>query len=211
MTLSIDHYENSLLEYAKAQMLQDPAHDIAHVLRVVRTAKQLAQNEGAQLEVVVPAAYLHDCVSLAKNHPDRAKSSHLAADKAILFLQQLGYPAEYFQDIHHAIVAHSFSAKVIPKTLEAEVVQDADRLDALGAIGVARCIQVGTALGVALYNPQDPFCQQRDPDDRLYSVDHFYTKLFTLKDTMCTDSARREGEKRTEFMRQYLAQLAGEV
>ncbi|MEH0374061.1 HD domain-containing protein, partial [Vibrio mimicus] len=84
--------------------------------------------------------------------------SRIAADKALEFLNEIGYPKEYHDAIKHAIIAHSFSANVQPDTLEAKIVQDADRLDALGAIGIARCIQVSTNLGVGLYDATDPFC-----------------------------------------------------
>ncbi|MGF1763922.1 HD domain-containing protein [Aliivibrio kagoshimensis] len=204
-------YEKQFLNFIKTEMQQDLAHDFNHVLRVVKTAKSLCDIEGATSEVVLPSAYLHDCFSFPKNHPDRAKSSLIAADKAVEFLIGIGYPAEYLQAIRHAIIAHSFSANVQPETLEAKIVQDADRLDALGAIGVARCIQVSTNLGVALYSDKDPFCDNREPNDRLHTVDHFYTKLFKLADTMNTESAKLEANTRCDFMKSFLKQLGGEI
>ncbi|GAL36532.1 metal-dependent phosphohydrolase [Vibrio maritimus] len=189
--LNVEDYEQELVKYISEEMTQDPAHDINHVYRVVKTAKQLCQAEGAMLEVVLPAAYLHDCFSFPKNHPDRAKSSTVAADKALAFLNELGYPSKYHPAIHHCIVAHSFSANIAPQTLEAQIVQDADRLDALGAIGIVRCLQVGSHLGISFYDADDPFCSNREPDDKSYSVDHFYTKLFRLPAMMQTDSANK--------------------
>ena len=207
----IEKYEDKLLEFAQKEMIQDPAHDINHVLRVVKTAKGLCHHEKGKLEIVLPAAYLHDCFSFSKNHSDRAHSSKIAADKAIEFLKSIGYPGAYLDEIHHAIIAHSFSANVKPRTLEGEIVQDADRLDSLGAIGITRCLQVGTSLGMPLYNNCDTFCKQRLPDDRNYTIDHFYVKLFSLADTMNTESAKKEGLRRTKFMRAYLHQLEKEV
>jgi uncharacterized protein len=204
-------YENEILAFVQTEMIQDPAHDIKHILRVVKTAKALCLDEKGKLEIVLPAAYLHDCFSFPKNHPDRAQSSTIAADKAIEFLTLIGYPSAYFEDIHHAIKAHSYSANIKPRTLEGEIVQDADRLDSLGAIGIARCLQVGTSLGTSLYNSEDTFCKKRLPDDVNYTVDHFYVKLFKLADTMNTRSAIIEGHRRTQFMREYLEQLAIEV
>ncbi len=116
------------------------------------------------------------------------------------FLQDAGYPPACLPDIRHAIEAHSFSAGIAPRTVEAKVVQDADRLDALGAIGLARCIAVGTALGRPLYEPEDPFCRARTPDDGGASVDHFYAKLLKLAGTMQTAAGRREAERRTAFL-----------
>lgn len=207
----VEHYEHQFISFINAEMEQDPAHDLNHVMRVVKTAKSLCAIEGAKLEVVLPAAYLHDCFSFPKNHPDRARSSFIAAEKALDFLAAIDYPPEYHSDIGHAIVAHSFSANVYPQTIEAQIVQDADRLDALGAIGIARCLQVSTRLGVGLYDPEDPFCDVRAPNDRANTVDHFYTKLLKIAETMNTQSAKEEAEKRTAFMKQYLAQLSAEI
>ncbi|CAH0535116.1 putative protein YedJ [Vibrio stylophorae] len=203
--------ESILLTWVDTQMTQDSAHDLNHVLRVVKTAKQLCQFESAEPRIVIPAAYLHDCFSFAKNHPKRATSSTIAADKAIEFLASIDYPKQYHDAIHHAIVAHSFSANITPKTIEAKILQDADRLDALGAIGIARCIQVGSVLNIAFYDAFDPSANHRPLDDSAYSVDHFYLKLFKLAQTMHTPSAKLEAEKRTAFMQNYLAQLYAEV
>ncbi|MGF1755829.1 HD domain-containing protein [Vibrio makurazakiensis] len=192
-------------------MQTDAAHDLNHILRVVKTAKQLCRAENAVEEVVVPAAYLHDCFTFPKNHPDRERSSKHAADIAIEFLKSVNYPEQYYSAIHHAIVSHSYSANVTPETLEAKIVQDADRLDALGAVGIARCVQVSTSLGRTLYSLTDPFCESREPDDKVFTIDHFYIKLLHLVDTMNTDSAKREAERRTQFMRSYLVQLESEI
>nr|WP_275660618.1 HD domain-containing protein [Vibrio chagasii] len=192
-------------------MTQDAAHDISHIKRVVKTAKALCDQEQAKLEVVLPAAYLHDCFTFPKNHPDRAQSSTMAADKAISFLKSIDYPTSYLDEIHHAIVTHSYSANITPETLEAQIVQDADRLDSLGAIGIARCLYVGQSFNAELYNHEDPFAEHRDLDDKHYSVDHFYVKLFKLAETMNTESAKLEANKRTDYMRGFLEQLGAEV
>ena len=110
----------------------------------------------------------------------------------------------------HAIEAHSFSANIETKSIEAKIVQDADRLDAIGAIGIARCFAVSGALGRPLLHPQDPLCEERNPDDAQYAVDHFYVKLFKLPDTMKTKSARIIATKRIDFMREYLKTLKAE-
>lgn len=189
----------------------DPGHGPAHLERVVATALKLAAEEGANLEIVLPAAWLHDCVHVAKDSPERARASRLAADHAVRYLEAAGYSAAALPGVRHAIEAHSFSAGIAPETVEAKVVQDADRLDALGAIGLARCIAVGAALGRPVYEPQDPFCREREPDDRGASVDHFYAKLLRLAGTMQTAAGRREAERRTAFLRAFLAQLESEI
>lgn len=204
-------WEPRFRQFAGSQPGADPGHGLVHLERVVATALRLAVEEGARAEVVLPAAWLHDCVHVAKDSPDRARASRLAADHAAGFLHDAGYPEQLLPDIRHAIEAHSYSAGIPPRTIEAKVVQDADRLDALGAIGIARCIAVGSALGRPLYESEDPFCSSRAPDDGGSSVDHFYTKLLHLAGTMQTAAGRREAERRTAFIRAFIAQLASEI
>lgn len=207
-------WQSSFETFVAAQLTHngtDAAHDLAHIHRVVKNALNLAAAENADLAVVYPAAWLHDCVSVPKDSPQRSQASRLAAETAVSFLQSIDYPQQYLDSIAHAIEAHSFSAGIPTRTIEAKVVQDADRLDAIGAIGIARCFMVGNAMGTAIYNDNDPFCAERQPDDRRYSVDHFYTKLFTLVDTMKTEAGREEAKRRTVFMQEYLAQLGTEI
>lgn len=189
----------------------DAAHDMAHVQRVVHTARRLAGEEGARLEVVVPAAWLHDCVAVPKDSSLRHRASAMAAERAVPLLREWGVEEALLPEIAHAIEAHSFSAGVPPRTLEARVVQDADRLDALGAVGLARCLMLSGQMGQRLYDPADPFCRERTPDDRISAVDHFHTKLLSLGATMHTDSARREAEVRTRFLKDFLDRLRAEV
>jgi uncharacterized protein len=198
----------------KAQELYpatDPSHDILHIRRVVKTALELASVEGADPWVVMPAAYFHDFVNLPKDDPRRAQASQLSAQAAVAYLSALGYPSAHHEGIAHAVAAHSFSAGIVPTTIEAKVVQDADRLDALGAIGIARCFTVGAKLARPLYAEADVLAAQRAPDDTSSSVDHFFIKLFKLPDQLQTAAARAQGQRRVQFMRSYLEQLKAEV
>jgi uncharacterized protein len=189
----------------------DAAHDEGHVRRVVANARALAETEGADLTVVLPAAWLHDCVSVAKNSPERSSASRLAAERAGEWLRAEGYPPEHISAIEHAIVAHSFSAGVPPQTLEAKVVQDADRLDALGAVGIARTLMLGGANGTPFYELSEPFPVTRAADDRTSVIDHFFTKLLKLADTMQTAAGRAAAQRRAQFLKQFLTQLGNEV
>ncbi|EGR0693417.1 TPA: HD domain-containing protein [Vibrio parahaemolyticus] len=208
---SLSQFEPLFLEFMQQEMQVDAAHDIEHVKRVVKTAKQLCDEENADIAIVLPAAYLHDCFTYPKDHPNRKQSSAIAAKKAIAYLESIQYPQHYHDAIAHAIEAHSFSANIRPNTLEAQIVQDADRLDALGAIGVTRCIQVSTQFNAQLYNDNDMFAKERELNDKQFTVDHFQTKLFKIVDTMNTESAKLEANKRKAFMQTYLEQLHDEV
>ncbi len=207
----MQNIESALHDFMTGKVGSDPAHDLEHIKRVVKSAKQFALEEEANLDIVIPAAWLHDCVSLPKNHPNRNQASKMAAKQAIDFLASIGYPEQHFTQITHAIEAHSFSAQIKPETLEAKVVQDADRMDGIGAIGVARCMLVSGSLNRSLYQPDDPFCESREPQDRLYTIDHFYQKLLMIGKSMQTQSARAEASRRMEFMQKFLGELKREI
>ena len=189
----------------------DVAHDLEHVRRVVANARALAGAERARAEIVLPAAWLHDCVTVPKDSPERAVASRLAAAQAVVWLREWGWPEKSLPEIFHAIEAHSFTAGLAPRTIEAKIVQDADRLDALGAVGLARCLMLGGAMGRPLYAPADPFCESRPPDDRTSAVDHFYAKLLKLEGQMQTASGRREARRRTEILQTFLTELKREI
>lgn len=190
---------------------EDPAHDLLHFKRVVATARKLAEQEGADLDIVVPAAWLHDFVIIPKNDPRRSQASRLSANGAIHYLREIGYPEKHFVKIANAIAAHSFSAGIAPESLEAEIVQDADRLDGLGAIGLARCFATAGLMRRAFYSENDPFCRERAVDDSQFTIDHFFAKLFKTAETLKTKAGRAEGAKRVEVMRRYLSDLGSEI
>lgn len=189
----------------------DVAHDLGHVRRVRANALRLSDGTDAQLEVVLPAVWLHDGVAVSKDSPERSRTSRMAGAWARGVLKEVDYPAAHHDAIVHAIEAHSFSAGIEPTTLEAKIVQDADRLDALGAIGIARCFAVGGVLGREFYAAEDTFCEGRRPDDGTYTVDHFYAKLLGLPATMQTVPGKVEAQRRAGVMRAFLDELKREI
>jgi uncharacterized protein len=190
---------------------EDPAHDLSHFKRVVKTAKYLCTEEGGNAAVVVPAAWLHDFVNIAKDDPRRSQASRLSAEAAVKFLAEIGYPERWFADIARAIESHSFSAAIQARTLEAKIVQDADRIDGLGAIGIARCFATAGLMKRAFYSETDPFCESRQADDSIFTIDHFFKKLFKTAETLQTSTARAEGLRRVATMRQFLVDLRAEI
>lgn len=200
--------------FVRQRMAGDPAHDVAHVRRVVAWARRLAEAEGARLGVVVPAAWLHDVVTIAKDSPERGRASRIAADEASRWLRAEGFPEADVPAVAHAVEAHSFTAGIEPETIEAEVVQDADRLDALGAIGLARMYAMSAVFGSQIVHPDDPVPAAppaRDLDDKRWATDHLFVKLLRLPETMRTAAGRAEAERRADFLRQFLRQLTSEV
>lgn len=189
----------------------DAAHDAQHLARVVGNARHLAAAEGADLAVVMPAIWLHDCVHVPKTSPDRARASRICAGHAAGVLAGFGYPEERLPAVVHAIEAHSWSARIEPQTLEAAVVQDADRLDALGAVGLARCLMLSGEMRRPLYADEDPLCLMRAPDDQASALDHFHTKLLHLVPTFRTARGRAEAVRRTAYLHGFLEQLGSEL
>ena len=190
---------------------EDPAHDWPHIGRVIATCRKLAAGESVDLPCLLAAAYCHDIVNLPKNHPDRSRASELAAEKAAPFLEQSGFSASETQKIQRIIIEHSFSKGLKPSSLEAAIVQDADRLDTLGAIGVLRCASVNTQMKSSFYEPFDPLAENRELDDKKYMVDHYFVKIFKLPEMMNTPKAKVEAQKRVEYMKHFLDTLMGEI
>jgi uncharacterized protein len=204
--------QDILIQFVSQNSATDSAHDIGHLNRVWQNAQIIADQEPhCDRTVLLAAAYLHDLVNLPKSHPDRAEASAMSADKATPLLQRLGLNTNQIDATRHAIIAHSFSANVAPETLEAKIIQDADRIEALGAIGLARCFAVSGALDRLLFNHADPFASARALNDQKFAIDHFATKLLRLPDTMQTTAGRTLANQRTEILRVYLDDLAKEL
>ncbi|MBN8890424.1 MAG: phosphohydrolase [Rhodospirillales bacterium 70-18] len=189
----------------------DGSHDVAHLQRVWRNARMIAAEEGGDGEVLAAAVLLHDCVHVEKSSPLRAQASRLAAARARDILAARGWDAARVEAVAHAIAAHSFSAAIMPDTLEARVLQDADRLDAIGCIGVARCFYTAGRMGSALYDPDDPRAERRALDDARYAVDHFRAKLLRLEGGFQTAAGARLAAERTRRIAAFLADFEEEA
>jgi uncharacterized protein len=209
--LELESWERKFEQRIRQNGKVDPAHDILHIKRVVQNARHIASCEGARLEIVIPSAWLHDLVIVPKNDPGRSQASVMAATAAIQYLRSEGYPEALIPNIQHCIEAHSFSAGIAPESLEAKVVQDADRLDAIGAFGIARCFSTGAKLDQPFYEEKDPFAERRRLNDEKYSLDHFGVKLFPIAETLNTETGKAEARRRVEFMKQFVAEFGAEL
>jgi uncharacterized protein len=189
----------------------DGAHDGNHLDRVWRNAQELmVDTPHADALVVLAACYLHDLVNLPKNDPARATASRQSALLARERLPGLGFPPEKLDAVAHAIECHSFSAAIPPQTLEARIVQDADRLDGLGAVGLARMFYIAGRIGSSLAHGADPLALGRPLDDQAYSLDHIPVKLARLPGMMQTEAGRRLGEERLALLNDFRASFAAE-
>lgn len=188
-------------EFIKQKLANDSSgHDWWHISQVRKNALEIAATEECDLEIVELAALLHDIADSKFHNGDHSVGGKLAS----AFLTEQGLDQDKVDHIAQIIRDQSFSANsgILP-TIEGRIVQDADRLEALGAIGIARCFAYGGKKGRPIYNPDDP--------EKQYSIQHFYDKLLKLKELMNTNKGKQLAEQRNEFMEQFLNQFFNEV
>lgn len=190
---------------------REPAHDFLHVLRVVANVRAIARAEGADEAVVVTAALLHELFTLPKNHPDSPRAGDLCAEHVAHLLAREGAEASFAARVVACVRDHAFSKGVVPDDLEAKVLQDGDRLDALGAIGLARMWATCADMKRPFYDPADPFCRAHAPDDKQWGLDHVYKKLLLLEDRFHTAAARKLAAPRVAYLRSFLSALEAEL
>ncbi len=212
--MPIARWQARFEQYLHENWLQDDnAHDVAHFHRVWKTAQRIMEGTQANRLVVLSACYFHDIVNLPKNHPERHLASAQAALETlrILEIHFPDFPHDMYDAVAHAVHAHSFSAGVEPQTLEAKIVRDADRLESLGAIGLARVFYTSGALGRPLFDSEDPLAGKRELDDASYALDHFQQKLLKLPQTMQTEAGRELARHNADFLVHYMAKLCAEL
>jgi uncharacterized protein len=201
------------------------AHDMDHVLRVHALCLQLAKDEPVDTECVELAALLHDIARVKEDTDTTGEVDHavLGAEMADRILADLGYPPEKRERIIHCIRAHRFRSSVRPQTREAQILFDADKLDVLGAVGVARCFMVAGKYNERMYAdiPLDKYIKEnlvtQTPQGRIKDITkhapniEFETKFKKIPDMLYTEKARKMAEKRLDFMAQFFEQLSEEI
>ena len=198
----------------RAQPCDDGSHDLGHFRRVYLMALRIAKLENVSYDpmVLLAAAYFHDLVNVPKDSPDRNRASTFSAEKTPEILTEMGFPSEKFDAICHAIAAHSFSANIPAETVEAKMIQDADRMESIGAMGVARNMYVSGKMNTSLFHPDDPMGESaRKKDDSLYALDHFDLKLLKLPSMMQTDAGRKIAEERAAFLVAFRERMVQEI
>jgi uncharacterized protein len=180
-------------------------------VRVWRNAKLIQREEGGDLEALAAAVLLHDCVQVAKDSPLRSKASLLAAKEARVRLEALGWEPSRVDIVASAIESHSFSAGVAPTSIEGCILQDADRLDAIGLCGIARCFYTAGRLGSRLYDLADPEAKTRPLDDARNALDHFPKKLLTLEGSFKTRKGQELAKQRHQRLHEFYRAMLSEV
>ncbi|MFN2197171.1 MAG: HD domain-containing protein [Anaerolineales bacterium] len=192
----------------------DPVHGFDHVLRVYRLAEQLAEAEGADLEIVRAAALLHDAVGALPTDEGRAAHHQASADLARQVLAEEGWPAARIAAVEHCIRAHRYRSTETPRSLEAQVLFDADKLDVLGAFGVARTIAYAVQAGQPIYaRPSETFLAsgQKESQEAHSSYHEYLYKLQHVNQRLFTNTARDMARERHELLVQFYTQLDAEA
>ncbi len=192
----------------------DPVHGFDHILRVLRMAEKLAAAEGADMEIVRAAALLHDASGAETGGAGRAEHQNSGAAFAEQILKAEGWPPERIAAVQHCIRAHRFRGDEKPETLEAKVLFDADKLDVLGAWGVARTLGYDVVMKWPFFaEPSEEFLKTgtKAPGETHSSYHEWKFKLSKIKERMQTATGRRLAEARQKFLDDYFEQLAAEV
>jgi uncharacterized protein len=204
--------KNELITIAKEKIPSDDvSHDFEHALRVLSNVEKIASEEGGDIDVLVPAALFHDLIVYPKNHPDRLKSQEESANAAATILKSFNYPQEAVEKIKTCILECSFSKGIVPNLLESKILQDADGLEATGAISIMRTYSSTGQMKRPFYNPDDPFCKNRPADASHFALDLFYARLLMVEGRMHTKAAKKIAKRRTEFLNIFLEELALEL
>jgi len=185
----------------------DPAHDFEHVMRVYRNAERICKTENGNKKLILSAVLLHDIIKI-KNQKNSALNSARLSEK---ILKQNHFSDNEIKIISDAIKEHSFSKGKIPSTIEGKILQDADRLDAIGAIGLARVFSFSGSNNRPFYDPKDPFSKNRNLNDNKWAIDHFYEKLLTLEQKMNTKTGKIIAKKRTKILKDFLKEIKNEI
>jgi uncharacterized protein len=190
---------------------EDGAHDLSHIVRVWRNAKLIQREDGGDLEILAAAVLLHDCVQVSKDSPLRSTASLLAANESRVRLESLAWEPSRIDTVASAIESHSFSAGIEPTSLEGCILQDADRLDAIGMSGIARCFYTAGRLGSRLYDLGDPGAKGRPLDDVRNALDHFPRKLLTLQGSFKTRKGQELARERHRRLHDFYSAMLAEV
>lgn len=216
MSMTTEFWRTQFVDFLQKHWATgDGAHDLHHLHRVWQYATSIADKEGGSIErlVLLCAAYFHDFIALPKDHPERAASSRMSADKALEILRTTfpAFPPDLYPAVHHAIHAHSFSANIPTQTPEAAILQDADRMEALGALGIARLFYTAGRMNGNLFDPEDPLAEKRPLNDKLFALDHIEVKLLTLPATMKTTAGKEMAEERAAYITAFRSRLLSEI
>jgi uncharacterized protein len=191
----------------------DASHGSDHAIRVTLLAEHIAREEQTgDLDVIVPAALFHDLIVYPKNDPRSPFEAQESAEAAEEILKSLpDFPQEKIADVMTCITQCSYNKGIIPDLIESKILQDADRMEATGAIAIMRTFASTQHMGSKFFHSEDPFCEHREPDPFNYGVDLFYARLLKVEGGMHTQTARNMARRRTKLLEDFLDELRLEL
>ena len=195
----------------KLYLKNDPSHDFEHIMRVYKNAEKICKTESVNKKLVLISVLLHDIVKKSQSRKSSKSSADLSAEKSLEILKKLNMSKLEINIITEAIRNHSFTKKKISKTIEGRILQDADRLDAIGAVGIARAFCVSGVKNRPFYNPNNPFAKKRTLNDKKWTLDHFFKKLLLLENQMNTKFGKIEARRRTIILKKFIDHLKLEI
>ena len=207
------NHQEIRLEAQKLMANDRGSHGWDHVIRVWQLCRTLAKEEGADLDILEPAAFLHDIGRSQEKSADRLPChAEVGSKMAREMLSLYGYPDSVIDQISHCIATHRFRSNgPFPQSLEAKVLFDADKLDAIGAVGIGRAFLFAGELGARLHNPEVDISSTKAYSQEDTAYREFCVKLRKIKDRMLTLTGRRIAEERHEFMVSYFDRLTDEA
>jgi len=195
----------------KLYLKNDPSHDFEHIMRVYKNAEKICKTESVNKKLVLISVLLHDIVKKSQSRKSSKSSADLSAEKSLEILKKLNMSKLEINIITEAIRNHSFTKKKISKTIEGRILQDADRLDAIGAVGISRAFCVSGVKNRPFYNPNNPFAKKRTLNDKKWALDHFFKKLLLLENQMNTKFGKIEARRRTIILKKFIDNLKLEI
>lgn len=211
--MNLDKLEAQLFKIAEKLTSQDDvSHDIHHVVRVLKAAKKIGKTEKADLEILIPAALFHDIIV----YPKYDKRSLTETDESAVFAEKIlskvkDYPKAKIVHVKTCILQCSFRKGIVPDLLEAKILQDADRLEATGAVSIMRTYSSSGQWKRIFYDPVDPFAKKRKTNGPKYALDLFYERLLLVGDRMHTKTAKTMAKRRTQFLKDFLSEFQKEL
>lgn len=211
----LEKLEKDLLEIVQRKMpVNDPSHDVEHVKRVLAAVKLIQSKEGGDLEILIPAALFHDVITYQKTDVRNKQATDESAQYACEILKNYAgysYPNEKILAVMSCVLECSWSKGLSATSLESKILQDADRLEAVGALAIMRTFTSGGQMNRPLYNPKDPFCEKGIPTGVSASLDLFYQRLLKVYPTLHSKTAQKIAHRRVLILNFFLLEVKQEL
>ena len=190
----------------------DPAHDIGHIKRVTNLAILISEKDSeGDPYVLIPAVLFHDAVTYRKDDPRNKYATEESAKFAENILKEINYPEHLINHVKQCILECSFSKNLKPTSIESAILQDADRLEATGAISLMRTFSSGGQMQRPFYNTEDPFREKSSPENTEFSLDLLYKRLFVVTGMMNTKTGKEIALRRNQFLKDFENELKQEL